>query len=283
MVEVVVSGVLNGLVYALISMGLALIWGITDVINFAHGDFLMLGMYTAFWLYTLFGLDPLLASPLAAIILGFVGYATYNLVIRRILKGPPIAQVLATFGLSILIRYLAFFFFSPNYRSIQHSLVSGSIKFAGFQFGLPQIVTAAASLLVAAVLIYAIYRSRWGLGLLAVAEDRQAASLVGVNPDRVNTQVWIVGSAAVGLAGALMTTFFYVFPGVGLIFVLLAFVAVSLGGFGSVLGAFIAGILIGVVQSLAGFYLDASLQNAVVYGLFLLLLWVRPQGLFGRW
>jgi len=283
MADVLASGLLNGLVYALIAMGLALIWGIMDVINFAHGEFLMIGMYTAFWLYTLFGLDPVSTFPVAMIVLAFIGFGTYHLIIRHIMTGPPIVQILATFGLSLLLRQLAFLFFSPNYRSLPHTLVHGSLRVAGVQFGLPQAVTAAAALVAAAALFYAIYRTRWGLALLTVAEDRETASLMGVDPGRVNAQVWMVGSAAVGLAGALMTMFFYVFPGVGFNFSLLAFVAVSLGGFGSMLGAFIGGVIIGLVQSLAGFYLDPALQNAVVFGMFLLVLWLRPQGLFGRW
>lgn len=283
MADVLAAGLLNGLIYALIAMGLALIWGIMDVINFAHGEFLMLGMYTAFWLYTLLGLDPVTTFPIAAALLAFVGFATYHLIIRRIMTGPPIVQILATFGLSILLRQLAFFFFSPNYQSIPHTLISGGLRLGGVHVGLPQAVTAGVSLIASAALVYAIYRTRWGLALLTVAEDREAASLVGIDPGRVDVQVWMVGSAVVGLTGALMTMFFYVFPGVGLVFGLFAFVAVSLGGFGSIVGAFLGGIIIGVVQSLAGFYLDPALQNAVVYGLFLVILWFRPQGLFGRW
>jgi branched-chain amino acid transport system permease protein len=283
MADVLAAGLLNGFVYALIAMGLALIWGIMDVINFAHGEFLMLGMYTAFWLYTLLGLDPVTTFPVAIALLAFVGFATYHLIVRRIMTGPPIVQILATFGLSLLLRQLAFLFFSPNYQSIPHTLVHGSLRIAGVQFGMPQAVTAGAALVAAAGLFFAIYRTRWGLALLTVAEDRETASLVGVNPERVNQQVWMVGSGAVGLAGALMTMFFYVFPGVGFNFALLAFVAVSMGGFGSIPGAFLGGVIIGVVQSLAGFYLDPSLQNAVVFGLFLVILWLRPQGLLGRW
>jgi len=128
-----------------------------------------------------------------------------------------------------------------------------------------------------------VYRTRWGSALQAVAEDRQAASLVGIASDRVNAQVWMLGSAMVGLAGALLTTFFYVFPSVGAVFGLLSFVAVAMGGFGSLPGAFLSGILIGVIEAMTGYLIAPAFKTASVFVAFLLVLWYRPRGLFGRW
>jgi len=281
--EVLVSGLLNGLVYALVAVGLSLIWGITEVLNFAHGEFLMLGAYTAYWLYTLYHFDPLLSAPIAAVALAFVGFLTYSLVIRRIMNAPPLAQILATFGLSLCLRYAAFFLFSPDFRSIPQTSVSGSVNLGLFKVGLPQVVTGGVALLVLGVMFYLVYRTRWGLALRAVAENKRAASIVGINPDRVNLQVWMLGSAAVGIAGAMLTTFFYVYPEVGVVFGLTAFVAVALGGFGSVVGAFLGGVLIGMVESGAGYLISPAFKGGVVFLAFLLVLWFRPQGIFGRY
>lgn len=283
MLEALYSGLLNGMIYAAVAVGLALIWGITDVVNFAHGEFLMLGMYAAYWLFTLGHVDPTLSAPLVAALLGFVGFMTYALIIRRLQLGPPMAVILATFGLGLVLRQLASIAFSPDYRSLPHTLVSGSVTLTGVSLGRPQFVTGLIALAMVAALFVLVYRTRWGHALQAVAEDRQAAALVGISPDRFNAQVWILGSASVGLAGALLTTFFYVFPSVGVVFGLLAFVAVCMGGFGSLLGACIAGILIGVIEAMMGYFVEPALKTMSIYILFVLVLWYRPRGLFGRW
>jgi branched-chain amino acid transport system permease protein len=283
MSEALLAGLFNGLIYAAVAVGLGLIWGITDVINFAHGEFLMLGMYAAYWLYTLGHVDPTMAAPLVAIALGFFGFLVYALIIKRLQKAPPTAIILATFSLGLVLRQLAFIAFTPDYRSLPDTLASGSVTLAGISLGRPQVVTGLVALAVVAALFVLVYRTRWGHALQAVAEDRQVAALVGIPPNRVNAQVWMLGSAAVGLAGALLTTFFYVFPSVGTVFGLLAFVAVCMGGFGSLPGAFIAGITLGLIEALTGYFIAPALKTVSVFILFLLILWYRPRGLFGRW
>ncbi|MEO6984298.1 MAG: branched-chain amino acid ABC transporter permease [Paralcaligenes sp.] len=283
MFEALSAGLFNGLIYAAVAVGLALIWGITDVLNFAHGEFLMLGMYAAYWMFTLGHVDPTLSAPLVACLLGFVGFMTYSLVIRRLQKGPPMAIILATFGLAVVLQQLAFIFFTPDYRSLPDTFISGSITLGDVSIGRPQVVTGIVALVVIVALFFLVYRTRWGHALQAVAEDRQVAALVGISPDRVNAQVWVLGSAVVGLAGALLTTFFYVFPSVGTVFGLMAFVAVCMGGFGSLPGAFIAGILIGLIEAMTGYFVEPALKTVSVYIVFVLVLWYRPHGLFGRW
>lgn len=281
--EALMTGLFNGLIYAVIAVGLALIWGITDVLNFAHGDFLMVGMYAAYWMATLGHLDPALSAPLVACLVGFLGFATFYLIIRRLQGYPPMAIILATFGLGIVLRQIAFIAFSPDYRNLPTTWMSGSVNLAGIAVGRPQVITGLVALALVVALFWLVYRTRWGHALLAVAEDRDMASLVGISSTRVNAQVWFIGSAAVGLAGALLTTFFYVFPSVGTVFGILAFVAVAMGGFGSLPGAFVAGILIGVAESLTGYYVAPALKQVSIFAIFLLVLWFRPHGLFGRW
>lgn len=283
MLEALSAGLFNGLIYAAVALGLALIWGITDVINFAHGEFLMIGMYAAYWMFTLGHVDPTLSAPLVACLLGFVGFMTYTLIIKRLQKGPAMAIILATFGLGLVLRQLAFIFFSPDYRNLPDTLVSGSITVGNISMGRPQVIAALASLVVIGLLFLLVYRTRWGHALQAVAEDREVAALVGIAPDRVNAQVWIVGSAAVGFAGALLTTFFYVFPSVGTVFGLLAFVAVCMGGFGSLPGALVAGITLGVIEAMTGYFVAPALKTVSIFIVFILVLWYRPRGLFGRW
>jgi len=283
MLEALTSGLFNGLIYAAVAVGLALIWGITDVINFAHGDFLMLGMYAAYWLFTLGHVDPTLSAPIAACALGFVGFLTYALIIRPLQRAPAMIVILATFGLGLVLRQLAFIAFSPDYRNLPDTWLSGSISFGAISLGRPQVATGVLALALIGALFMLVYRTRWGRALQAVAEDRQAASFVGIASDRVNAQVWMLGSAAVGLTGALLTSFFYVFPSVGAVFGLLAFVAVAMGGFGSLPGAFLSGILIGIVEAATGYLIEPAYKTASIFLIFLLVLWYRPHGLFGRW
>lgn len=283
MIEALTTGLFNGLIYAAVAVGLALIWGITDVINFAHGEFLMLGMYVAYWLFTLAHVDPTLSAPIAACVLGFVGFLTWSLIIRPLQRAPAMIVILATFGLGLVLRQLAFIAFSPDYRNLPDTWLAGSIRLGTVSLGRPQVVTGIVALVMIAVLFWLVYRTRWGSALQAVAEDRHAAALVGIAPDRVNAEVWILGSAAVGLTGALLTSFFYVFPSVGAVFGLLAFVAVAMGGFGSLPGAFLAGILIGLVEALTGYLVEPAYKTASIFLIFLLVLWYRPRGLFGRW
>ena len=279
--QTLLSGVLMGLIFSLVAVGLTLIWGIMDIVNFAHGDFMMSGMYISYWMYVLWGVDPLLSLPVSGILLFVMGMIVYRLVIRRILGAPMLIQIFATFGMMILMRYVAFYFFKPNYRSIQQTLLSGNIDLRGVYLSIPQLAAAVGGHLTTGAVYVLIHRTRVGGALQATAEDREAAALMGIDTDRMFTLAWGIGAATAGIAGSLLSTFFYIFPEVGGIFGLIAFVAVTLGGFGNVAGAFVAGILIGVVEAMAGYLYDPALKTVFVYLLFLGILFFRPQGLLG--
>lgn len=281
-VQIVVSGFLLGAVYALFSSGLTLVWGMMNVVNFAHGDFVMLGMYVAFlvvtWLHA--GL-PLFGSA-AALALFLLGVLVYLFLIRQVLRGPVLAQILSTFGLALLLRYSAFWIFSANFVTLPESALSGKLTVGGIVIGVAQLVAGAAGLVLTVGMHLLLTRTTIGSQILAVAEDRSAAMLVGVRPDRMQALAWGVASATAGIAGALIATFYYISPTVGATLVLIAFVVVSFGGFGSVPGALLGGLIIGLVQGLSAFYIGAMYQDVIVYALFVLILWVRPQGLMGK-
>ncbi len=281
--QTIVNGLLIGFVFALVAVGLSLIFGMVEIVNFAHGEFLMLSMFSSFWIWYLFAIDPLLSLPLSTLVLVLIGIATYKLIIRRILHAPMLAQIFATFGLSVFLRSLAQFLWTPNYRVIQHSLVSeGRISLGGVSIGLPQLVAAVGAIIAFIFIYWFVERTETGRALMATAEDREAASLMGIDSDRMFTLAWGIGAGCVGVAGSLMSSFYYIEPGVGQIFGTTAFVVVALGGFGSIPGAFIAGILIGLVQVLAGFFIAPAFKFAVVLAIYLLVVLVRPQGLLGE-
>jgi len=281
-IQAIISGLLMGFVYALIAVGLSLIFGLMEIVNFAHGEFLMLSMYTAFWLWSLFGLDPLFALPLCAAMMFTMGIATHYGLIRHILHAPMLVQICATFGLAIFLRALAQFLWTPDPRTILNPLFEGRLDIAGIFLGLPQIVAALGCLLAFALLYLFITRSDTGLALQATAQDREAASLMGIPTDRMYALGWGIGSACVGVAGVLLATFRPVDPEVGALYALLAYVAVALGGFGSILGSLFAGLLIGQMEALGGWLIDPSYKYVVIFGLYLVVVTLRPQGLFGR-
>jgi len=280
--QTVLSGLLIGLVYALVAVGLTLIFGVMDIVNFAHGEFLMLGMYASFWGYALWRLDPLFTLPFTALGLFALGAVLYRLVIRRIIDAPMLSQVFATFGLMILFRGLAQFLWKPDFRSVDRSVVAGNVAFAGLQLGLPQVTAAVGAVATTGAVLWFLRRTRLGAALEATAADREAAALMGIDGQKMFALAWGIGAACAGVAGALLSATYPIFPEVGASFILIAFVLVALGGFGSVAGAFWAGILVGVVEVVGGFLWDPAYKMVLVLSLYLLVVWLRPQGLLGK-
>ena len=288
LLQAVASGLLIGVVYALISVGLTLIFGLMEIVNFAHGEFLMLAMYAAFGVWSLSGVDPMASLPVTVAALFGLGLLTYYGVIARVLRAPMLAQIFATFGVGLLLRGLAQFLWSPDFRSVQDPLLGrllgGSVAVGSLSLGVPQIAAALLAGLAFAALYLFIGRTRTGLALQAVAEDKATAALMGIDSDRMFALGWGLGAACVGLAGAVLASFYYIYPSVGVLFALIAYIVVALGGFGSVPGALVAGLLVGLVEvaspTLFGF--SPAYKYAVVFGLYLAVVLVRPQGLFGR-
>ncbi len=280
--QALVSGLLIGFVFALIAAGLTLIFGVMEIVNFAHGEFLMLSMYLSYFLHSALGWDPIAALPVNAVALFALGVLVYYALIRRVLRAPMLAQIFATFGLGVFLQNAAQFLWRPDFRTLGDTWVTGRFALAGVYVSGPQVAAAAGAVITTGALWWLLSRTEVGRALLATAEDRQAASLMGINPDRMFAFAWGLGAACVGVAGALLSTFYYVFPQVGGVFALIAFVAVALGGFGSVVGAFAGGVLIGVVESLAGVFVAPAVKNLFVFAIYLVVVLLRPRGLVGK-
>ncbi|MCS3728135.1 branched-chain amino acid ABC transporter permease [Bradyrhizobium betae] len=284
-IQSLASGLLMGLLYGLIAVGLALIFGLMDVTNFAHGEFLMIAMYLSFFLFAFFAIDPLLSAPLVAAAMFVFGAVVYLLVVRFAMRAKANAgmvQIFTTFGLAILMRGLAQFFFTPDYRSIPQSWVGGkTVSVAGIFLPEPQLIGAAVSIAAFGGLYFFIHRTDFGRALEATREDPGAVALVGIDKNRVFAFGWGLGAALVGLAGAIMAVFFYIYPDVGASFALIAYVTVALGGFGSVFGALAGGIIVGLVEATTALLLPPSLKSVGIYAVYLLVVFIRPRGLFG--
>jgi branched-chain amino acid transport system permease protein len=285
-IQSLASGLLMGLLYGLLAVGLALIFGLMDVTNFAHGEFLMLAMYLTFFLFMFWAVDPLLSIPLVAAGMFVFGAVIYLVIIRFAMRAKAnigMVQIFATFGLAILIQGVAQYFFTPDYRSITGSWLGGqTLQIGGIYLPWPQIYGGLISVAVFGGLYLLMSRTDFGRALEATREDQGAVALVGIDRNRVFALGWGLGAALVGLAGAVLAIFYYIHPQVGGTFALIAYVTVALGGFGSVFGALVAGVIVGLVEALTAVIAPPALKSVGVYALYLAVVFVRPSGLFGR-
>ncbi len=280
-VQALVGAFFLGLVYALIASGLSLIWGTMDIINFAYGEFLMLSMYTSFWLYQSYGVDPMNSLPFVAVLFYGGGVMVYRLVVKRILGAPPLVQIFATFGLSIALQNLALFLWAPAYRLMGKTVLTGQVGLGPIVLDRPQLVAALGAILTLSFLHWLLNFTQIGNALRATAEDREAAELMGVDTNRAFSIAWGLSGAASGIAGVFLSTYFPVFPWVGTVFLVTAFATVALGGLGSVFGVVAAGLTIAVIEGASGLFWVPAYKHAVVFVLFIVLLVIRPEGLFG--
>lgn len=280
--QVVASGVINGMIYALVATGLSLIWGVMDVINFAHGDYLMVAMYTSFWLGALFGIDPVFSWIVSGAFLFLIGALTYRLIIKHTIGRSAISALLATFGLSMFLKNFCLNRFSPNFRLLSETILGGkTIEFGRIVLPAPQVATGLLALIVVFLVFYMIKKTRLGWAIQATAMDKDAAELMGIDTEKIYLFVFGLGGACVGIAGGLLPSYLAVHPEVGLLFGLLAFVIVAMGGFGSIPGALLAALLIGLIEALSGFYIAPVFKYVAVFALYLVVVMFRPRGLFG--
>ena len=280
--QLIASGLLIGGVYALLSIGLTLIFGVLRIVNFAQGEFIMLAMFGAFWANTLLGIDPYLSALVVVPVIFFIGMLVERYVIQRILFAAHSMQIFATFGLSVLMQNLALTFWGPDYHSVTTSYTSESFTIAGLSLSATSLFAFIAAIVMAAGLIGFLHFTRGGRALRAMVQNRYAASLMGVDTKRLNRLAVGCGVGGAAICGCILTPMYYTFPTVGVDLIITAFVVVVLGGMGSVAGAVVGGLIIGVAQTLTGFYLSVEFKDVVALLLFIVILLIRPQGLFGR-
>lgn len=280
-VQLLVSGVLLGGVYALCAVGLNLIFGVAKVVNFAHGEFLMLGMYAGFWLMVKTGINPYYGAPLIGAGFFLLGLLFYAGLMRFTIYKPEMTQVFATLGLGIALQNMALLLWSGDYRTIEVLPGSAaSISLLGTTISTNRLIAFGfATAILVSVLVF-LRTTFLGRAIEAVSQDLVAAKLMGINPEKIFLLTFGVGIALTGISGAVMVPSFYAFPTVGSFFVLVAFVVVVLGGLGSLTGTVIGGVALGIVESFTGF-VSPELKEATHFVLLILLLAFRPQGIFG--
>jgi len=281
-IQLIINGLLIGGIYALISIGLTLIFGVLEIINFAHGEFLMLSMYACYWLFQLYGIDPYVSLLIIVPLFFVIGMATQRVVIQPILNAPPLNQIFATVGLSMVMVNTALVLWKADYRTVKTAYSSLTLKTGGLMISFPRLSAFILALgLIAALLVF-LKKTYTGKSIRALAQQRRAAMLMGINVYRTYQLAFGIGIATVGAAGAMLIPVYYAFPTVGTLFVLIAFVVVILGGYNSLIGSLLGGLIIGIVESFSGFFLSPHLKEAVYFAIFILILLFRPTGLFGR-
>lgn len=276
------SGLFMGSVYALIGIGFTLVFGVTDIVNFAHGHLVMGAMFITYLLFKLVGVDPYLSLVVVVPLFFTLGALLYKVVIERIVEAPHSAHMMVTLGLLIFFENVANFFFGGDLRGITTKYTTSSFIVADISIPLARLGAAAVSLAAVVVLALFLHRTSLGKAIRASANNREGAALVGIDVRRVYLISFSLGTAAAALAGAVIMPFSLVSPFVGHEFILKAFVIAVLGGLGSVAGALVGGLLIGLVEALSSLYISASLGNAIVFAILIAVLLYRPWGIFGQ-
>ena len=281
LVSAAINGLLLGGIYTLVASGLTLIYGVLHIINFAHGSMLMLAMFGVYYLLTLLKIDPYLSMFIMVPAMFVLGYVLYKGLIGRLASGKDENILLLTLGLSILIENLALMFFKGDSRTILVSYSDRMVELGPTLVPLPKLISFVVAMVLCGALGLFMQRTDLGRAIRAVAKERVGARLVGIDVDHIFAISYGIGLATLGAAASLLMPIFYVSPTIGHVFVLVAFTVVVLGGMGSFLGAVVGGLIIGLTESFGGLFLGESLGQIGISLIFILILLLRPSGLFG--
>ena len=279
--NVLVFGLLLGGIYGLVSIGLNLIFGVVRIVNFAQGELVMFGMYGSYYAYAYLGINPYLSVLFVAPLVGLIGVAMQRLVIQP-LHNESNMQIFATFGLLMMFQNIMLGISKGEAFSIGGQVGASVITVGDLRISVVRLVTLLATTLITIGLHLFLRHTMMGKAIRAVTQDKRAARVMGINVERTFLITFGVGAALAGMAGALLTPIYSITPGVGGNFILAAFAVVVLGGLGSVWGAYIGGLIVGVVEAFAGYYIDPAVKNAIWFIIFLVVLIVRPSGLMGQ-
>jgi branched-chain amino acid transport system permease protein len=280
--QATVNGILLGGLYGLATVGFSMVWGVMGVINLAHTSFITLGAYVTYVLFTQFGVDPLLAMPVAMLAMFVLGYGIQLLILNRIIRTSLLLSLVVTFGIDLVLTDATVIAFTSDVRSVNASYASTSVAVFGTLVPLVRLIAAGLSLAIGIAFFVFLRRASLGQAILATALDREISNLMGINPQKVFALTAGAGAALAGAAGSLSSMLFPVSPTMGVSFLGAVFVITVLGGIGSVEGCIVAGFLYGLVQAWAAYWLGTNFQEIVAFAMFLGVLVVRPQGLFGR-
>jgi branched-chain amino acid transport system permease protein len=279
----IANGILIAGLYAAVTLGLTLVLGVMGIVNFAHGELVMLGAYSTFWLYTLLGIDPMLSIAMSGLILFFIGLSIYRFTIRPILKDPPLNQLLLTLGISIFLQNLAMILWKADSRAVITSYSGMSLHLGMVHVGLTRLITFLIAVVMTAFLVFFLYKARPGRAMRAVSENNTASWLIGINVQKTYMLAFGVAAAIAGVSGALVSTIMYTFPMVGFKLGLKAFCILILGGLGNIPGALFGSLILGLTESFVGTYVPegSGWAEGISFILIMIILIIKPTGLAG--
>ena len=280
-IQLMIQGILLGGIYGLIAVGLSLIFGVMGVINFAHGQMMVLGMYISYWILVLIGLDPYLSLALVAVVTAILGYMIQATVVNRILDFPEAMQVVPLVSIGLIIENCILFVWGPDHRSPNTALGLKSIHFGDVMIDASRLTAFVLAILITGLIFWFLKNNSIGKSMRAAADNRIGALVVGINVDRINNYAFALGAATTGAAGALLVPLIPVSPHLGHDFTLTAFVVVILGGMGNLVGALVGGLILGMAESMSTLWLPPTLKHVVSFSLLVLIMLFKPTGLFG--
>ena len=280
--QVVVSGVLLGGLYALMALGLALVWGVLNIVNLSHGALIMLGAYTSYFLFTVWHIDPFVTLPITAVVLFIVGYVIERGILNFVIRGPMFNTLLITFGIEVILTYLAQLWFSADFRAINPGYAGANFAVAGITIPTVQVLVFAIALGLTIAMWLFLLHTRIGRGIRASAQNLVAARLYGVDPKRIYALTFGLGAALAGVTGGLYGTVSQINPYIGGPLTAKSFAIAILGGLENPLGVIVGGLVLGIVESLTALYFGSTYRDVASFGVLLLVLILRPSGLLGR-
>ncbi|MCK9275863.1 MAG: branched-chain amino acid ABC transporter permease [Syntrophales bacterium] len=280
-IQLVINGCLNGTTYALMALGLSIIFGTLGLINFAHGDFIMLAMYGSIFISLFLRVDPYVSSIILVPLFFLFGIVVYKGLFKRLLDAPEESQIIATFGLSFVFQFGAMLAFSTDYKSISTSYSAEVLHIWGQYIDYPHIFSSIVALILIIILFLFLYYTRIGRAIRAVSEQRKGAMMIGINVHRIYAIAAGVGLCCVAVSGIALSTYESVHPTIGIHLNLLCWVIVVLGGIGSLIGTIVGAVVIAMMEVMVGYYFETTLTTFAYFAIFLVILMVRPNGIFG--
>jgi branched-chain amino acid transport system permease protein len=277
-----INGILLGGIYAAYSAGFSLIFGVMGVVNIFHGEMVMLGAFITYWVFTLLHIDPFLTIPFSILSLFIFGYLVQKFVINRVVEAHPMISYILTFGIHLIITYTALWIWTADFRTVTTTYSGFNLDIGGIIIPYARLATFGVAFIVVSGLSLLLYESEIGRAIQATAQDKEIARLMGVNIRQIYAITFGIGAAITGIAGSLISTYFIIFPQMGLPYTIIAFCVVVLGGMGYIPGALWGGLILGIVQSLTATYLNAGLSGALTFILLFIMLIIRPAGIAGR-
>lgn len=281
-IQAIISGLLAGGIYSLVSVGLALIVGVIELVNFAQADYLMVAMYVAYWCVTLLGIDPYLSTPIVLAVMIAFGLVTFYGVMKRVLHANHEIRMLSTLAISMILQNLALMLFKADFRNVRTAYSSATFKLGGFIFNVPRTVAFCVAMLVSLALYLFLQKTFTGTSMRAISQNNKAAKLMGIKLIRTYAMAFTMGISVCAFAGVLLIPAYPAYPMVGGTFMLPSFVVVTIGGLSNIGGAIVAGLLVGVVESLAAYLFGPSVQQVAYFILFLVVVLLKPDGILSR-